>query len=270
MIQILKFLLIRNFRESYSTRWVVVGEWLIILVSLLTYWYTARAFAPALDPHLPLFQPDYFSFLLVGETMLFVPLVLFEGPSRMIRNAVNEKTLDIYSLSLSGPQAVYSLASLMLIPREAIKISVTLLIAALFFHFQVPYQRSLAIGLGIMTGIPAFLGLGLVAAAVLVRFGRGGTVMNYFSSIATILAGAYFPITVLPETVQKGAQIFSPFTVYLDSLRRLFAFGWADTIAIQSLLRLLAVGVVLLIAGYVLLGMSFRFRLKRGDPLLLL
>lgn len=75
----------------------------------------------------------------------------------------------------------------------------------------------------------AFMGLGVFAAAFIMRFKRGNPVTWLLATFSELLGGVYFPIDILPGWL-KPFSIFVPMSHALEGLRRslLAGAGWAD------------------------------------------
>ena len=71
-----------------------------------------------------------------------------------------------------------------------------------------------------MLGICALLGvaLGLFAAALQIAVQKGGAVAWFFGSMAWLLTGTLFPVSVLPGSLRKIGVIL-PLTAALDGMR---------------------------------------------------
>lgn len=238
---------------------------LAMFLSLLVYWYTAKAFGSCFGDNFTQ-KTDYFTYVVIGEVFLAIPHILFISVSRAVRTAIGDGSLEIYlSLPTSGFSTFLILASAQ-IPREICRHFIVLLIAVFAFHIHVsPFGFLQSIALQLLAW-PTFIGLGFIAAAVLIIFGRGAPAIGQFSNLLLILAGAYFPISVFPSAIGTISKLFSPFTQLLDATRSLLAggdFPWfvAAVLCVFSF--------VFLALGYVAFMWSLKILRRRGSPLLL-
>ena len=119
---------------------------------------------------------------------------MFVGVADSIRRCAVDRSLELMLTSKTGPRKILLLQMVALIPIEFIKALITLLIAVFIFSFKMPaFSFPKVICLQIIS-LPLFIGLGLIAASILLRFSRGETVIGQISNMGIIFAGLYFPI----------------------------------------------------------------------------
>jgi ABC-2 type transport system permease protein len=250
--------ILRELRDQYPSAWALAGELAAIWISLMVYWYTARAFGAAFS------TMNYFEYVLLGEVALFVPLVLFEGIARNIRRSASDGTLDALLVMPVRSQTPSVLFGMSLVPKELLRGILILALGAACFALELRPSRLALVLLLQLAAIPAFLGLGLMAAAFVVLFGRGDRVLSFVGMVAAICAGAYFPTSVLPEAVRSAGEVFSPFTALLGATRAVFSEGSPIT----GLGVLVFWDALALPLGYLLLGASFEVARRRGSTVL--
>ena len=256
-----------DFRDRYSSYWAAFGELVAVVMGLLIYSYTAKAFAPAFSPVLGTHTTDYFTYVLVGELVLLVPLQLVENMTKNLKQFVSQGTIDPLLMLPSRPQAAPVLLSLAAVPRESLRVAVTILLGLTLFSFSVsPSGLLLAFVLQLLA-LPVFLGIAMLACAVLVVFGRGYGLLAYAMTAAAVVAGAYFPTSVLPEALQNFGLI-SPFNALLEGTRLVLSSGAAISQIQATAWTMVKWGIVSLPIGYVALGMSLAYFRRRGEPLL--
>ena len=84
-----------------------------------------------------------------------------------------------------------------------------------------------------MCFVPFVWGLGLVAAAVIVTFRRGGGVIGFVMSILGLASGAFFPLALLPAWAQTIAEA-NPVAIVMEGTREALigGAGW-DGVGLQ-------------------------------------
>ncbi len=241
----------------------LVGECVASLSSLLFYWLTSRAIGPALS-----FSGDYFTFVVIGEATLLIPLTLWGGVTQSIRSGVSDGTLELFlTLPVPAPLlAAFQAAAH--VPREVFGLAVTWTVAAVVFGLSVSAWRIAELIALQLFAVPLFLGIGLMAGAALVRFGRGQAVLAHIGTFAAVLSGAYFPLSALPDPVRQWSLILSPFTWVMETARSVIAVGWTVETT-KAAAAWVGVGVLALALGWAALEWSFAHVRRRGDPLLL-
>jgi ABC-type multidrug transport system permease subunit len=231
-----------------------VADLFSTVVLLSIYWFTAKAFGDSLAT--PLFGIDgtYFEFILIGELTLALPQILCLQVARSLKAALIEGYLDQILISPRGSMAALSILALGALPYEALKVFLTAALAISFFQFQITIEEFLFFWALQVCFFPVFLGLGLIAAAIFLRLGRGIALLGQATVALEVLAGAYFPIAVLPERAQWISQSFSPFTFLLESCRQAMvdpnAVMWSGVLAKSLLLGIFCLGLGFLALKY--------------------
>ena len=273
MFALLKISILKEYRNKYTNQFSWIGQVLTELALLSVYWYTAKAFVPNLQ-FLDA-KTDYFSFLVVGETSLLLPSLLITGFARIFKSELQQGTLEpglLASVSLSSSWLIQALALLIV---ESLRIFVVLALAFGLFHFQAVSFSSLAMILSLqMLSLPFFAGIGMISAALMMNFGRGDRLLPMLTTAMTVLAGAYFPPSVLPEKLQTGLQNLSPMSVLLGTTRELLkndSSGLPSTEIWWHSSGFLAGGsVMFLLIGIVSLQLSVKRYRNHSQPLLFL
>lgn len=261
----LNFLIRKEVRDRYPNAYAWGGELAGMGASLAIYWFTARAFAPSMASGLAE-GTSYFDYLLIGETALFLPLCLFQGVARQLRQAAQLGTLDAMLAQPVAPWKIASLLGLAAAPLELARALLTLAVAWAFFGFKLGLPGLAAAFTLQLLAAPAFLGLGLIGSAALVRFGRGETALTYLGAGATVLAGAYFPVDVLPPALARLASgAASPFSILLRATRELLA-GAEPAVFFMAAGSLVLWGALALGLGIRLVGASFESSRRSARP----
>jgi ABC-2 type transport system permease protein len=106
--------------------------------------------------------------------------------------------------------------------------------------------------------------IGALVLALVLRFGQRAEVAAWaFSYLMLLLCGLYYPISVLPKSVQVLAQ-FIPLTYFLDYFRHFYGFPQAWP---HPLLYGFSQSVIYLFLSYGLVSLTLRSAYKRGTLL---
>jgi ABC-2 type transport system permease protein len=148
--------------------------------------------------------------------------------------------LEKTSTALRAEQLTGTLESLLMTPVRPWVIQIGL---AAYDLVYVPVRTGIFLGLlswllgvsFIWSGAPAALaillvfipfvwGLGMISAAVILTFKRGGGMVGLIASAISILSGAYFPLSLLPEWFQERAEA-NPVGIAFESTRQALLGG---------------------------------------------
>ena len=105
---------------------------------------------------------------------------------------------------------------------------------ALMFKIDLTNANLAGGALVLLAGSLSFIGIGVMASVMPLLFPERGEQMTHvFIALVLLVSGVYYPISVLPQALQKIA-IFSPATYVLDGVRKALLQGtptpqlWAD------------------------------------------
>jgi len=205
-----------NFRSPLS----YLVQLVLAVVSLSIYWFTSQALTGL---HVEWGGGDYFSYLVIGEIALILPLAICHSFILAIRVFAYEALLDELLLSPRSPLLNFSLFSLAILARAVLQVVLTILLAQIFFGFSFKWAQLGGFLILQSAAVPMFLALAWFAGSVFLKFGRGEGMLNHLLEILTVFAGAYFPLTVLPSAIRKALESLSPFARFLEAVRQVFA-----------------------------------------------
>lgn len=265
------FWAIRNFtlydlKNRYVYKWTLISDLLRMLLTLFVFYMMGKAFLPNQHKGYEFFDQSYFGYLIIGELALIFPALMFEGLVDRFRFFVQDGSFE-FMATLERPKSllVSSLAFIPLI-REFLHFIVYVLLAVFFFGFSVTFSQMGYFLLVILSSVPAFLGLGLLAAAVLLRFGRGDGLIGYISSLGAIFGGAYFPLELMPNLMVLIFKFVSPYNNVLVASRICFLRFPDLNLLLEYLVHLLIQGGLLLLLGVFLFEYLFEQKRKEGAP----
>ena len=245
-------------REQYPYWTTAASELFGVYLSLIIYWFTSKAFAPAFESSLGE-HAGYFQFVILGEVALQIPVLLLALLTRTLKKSLSEGTFEIFLTAPKPASYIFSILTLSHLPREFLRVSLTLLLAVLFFQFSLSPLFFLQFICLQIAAIPLFLSFGVLFGACYLLFGRGDAILGYSGIILMTFSGAYFPLTVLPERMQQLLHWLSPYKYFLDTQRLLITgnAGWHETL--QTIAALSISGVIL----FPLSLLAFHFAIKR-------
>jgi ABC-2 type transport system permease protein len=113
----------------------------------------------------------------------------------------------------------------------------------------------------VLAVLPLAWGLGLLGAAVILVLRRGVPSARLVVAVLAVVSGAYFPLTLLPDSVESIAEL-NPMARALDGIRSALLGGSTDLG--HELLRLLLPSVVLLIAGSIAFSLALARERRHG------
>lgn len=249
---------IREYRiwQSYRANQLM---WVVnVFVTTLLYFLMGRMVESKASSLLGPYGNNYMSFIVVGIMVnVFLYTNLADPYTRIARSYFNG-TMDLFLLS---PMSVYT-PLLGLMTKSILDDYPRLIFVGAFgvfcFGAVFRFNQVLWVFLFSLLVLAAAFGIGMISASsfYLLNIKRGTEPVRFIVQqlMATLLAGTYYPITVLPKWLQWVACLI-PHTYAFDALRRLLDPKAAMGVAVLPLQRvlpwppLLTDGVVLLIMG---------------------
>jgi ABC-type polysaccharide/polyol phosphate export permease len=224
VLNLLTHLFKLNNRNEYISFYSVLLELVAIILSLGIYHFTSLAFESSVDSSLAIYGVNYFEFIVMGEIVLALPLFFLEGAYRKVRQSLMDGVWDTLNyLDINRLKSILFLIFTAM-PKEVIRIIVTLSFSYLFFDFNLSFYFIAIILFYVVLTLPIFFALGLVFCSILLKTGRGQAAIGYFLTLMSIGAGGFFPLSVLPEKFVHFLHFF-PYTLVLEEARLYLAKG---------------------------------------------
>ena len=243
--------------SSYRTR--LFTTVFSTLVTLTIFYYVSRL-VNAKEVGTP---DQYYAFAVIGIVVFAILTSTLTLPVATLRSELLAGTFERMVVSPFGP--VRSIASLMLFPVALAftTSTITLLYAAVAFGLELRGPEAIA-------GIPvaalcalSFAPFGLLMAAAVVVFKQTNAGATFIITAVTLLAGVYFPVTLLPEWIRWASEV-QPFTPSVDLLRNVVVGTPLPDPAWQELLKILIFPAVMFPGALIALQTAVRHSRRRG------
>jgi ABC-2 type transport system permease protein len=246
--------------KSYRMR--LITTFLATLFSLSLFYFVSRLVnvSEFRDPD------DYYAYVVVGLAIVAILTSTMSTPPSAIRQELVAGTFERLLLTPLG--AVLGVVSMLVFPLLFAlgQAAVILAIAAAVFDMSLRWSTiALAVPVALL-GALAFMPFGILMAAMTIAFKQAIAGTGLVIGIISIVAGLYFPIALLPDSIEWTSQI-QPFTPSVGLLRNLIVGTPLDDPAWIALLKLMGFAVVLLPASAWVLSRAIRRGQRRGTIL---
>jgi len=242
---------------SYRTRWV--SMLVSTAVSLTLFYYVSR-----LVNSRAVGSPDeYYAFVVVGLIIFGVLTSTLATPVATLRSEIQAGTFERMVVSPFGP--VRAITALMLFPMAmALAVGVlSLVFAGLAFGLDLRWDTAiLAVPVAALAAL-AFAPFGIAMTAAVVLFKQTNAGATLIITAMTLLAGIYFPVSLLPEWIQWASEV-QPFTPAVDLLRNLLVGTPIEGSAAAAVAKLVGFAAVTLPLSLLLLGRAVRRSRRQG------
>jgi ABC-2 type transport system permease protein len=219
----------RDLMVALSYRSAFLGDVLGLATQAVMFWFIGKMVDPTTLPTYGGSRASYMEFVAIGMVLSLVIALLLQRVATAVRQ---EQLIGTLESLLATPTATATVQvgsaayDLLYVPIRA---AIFLLVIALGFglHFDVGgVLPALAV---IAAFVPFVWGLGLLSAAAMLTFRRGGGGVLIGATVLGLLSGAYFPLTLLPGWLATVASV-NPVAIAIDGVRQalLSGDGWAS------------------------------------------
>jgi ABC-2 type transport system permease protein len=214
----------RDLLTMLSYRAAFVGDLVAIAVQAVMFGFVAELVDPSALPTYNGVQTGYFEFVMVGVVIVTVSGLLLQKVSTAIRQEQMMGTLEALLVTPTSPTTVQVGSAGFDVLFLPVRMAALLLAVALTLGLDFEPSGVLPSLVLLMCFVPFVWGLGLVAAAVIVTFRRGGGVIGIAMGILGLASGAIFPLSLLPGWIQTIAEA-NPFAIVMEGTREALIGG---------------------------------------------
>ncbi len=242
---------------TYRTRTLV--SLLSVLVAVVPVYFVAGALQPLAAKAIASESTEYFTYLIVGSVASFVVAEAVSAIPSLINSYITSGTLEqllttpIRWPSLIGGLSVYGFAWV------ALRALVLLLTAGVWAPSSLAWPRMLEFTVIMALLGLAYLGVGMVAGALVLSVRSSLFIPQAAGTISALLGTVYFPVGVLPPAFAPFAG-FVPTTPALRAARQILLRDQSLSVVAPDLLQLAAWAV----AGAVIGGTCFHLALQHA------
>lgn len=245
-------------QRSYALPFVFDLVWGV--VDLFVWYFVSRIVGPESAVDLQ-GAPTYFAFALAGVIGSLVVSTATSDIAWRVREDQVTGTLETIVTQPVRPWELAAGTAAFPFAYGIVRVALYLVLAVAFLDFGAADVDWLGVVVILGLSGTAFIGLGVLAAAIAVVLKRGAGIVGAVVFAMTFVSGAMFPISVLPgwlQAIGKAMPTRPAFEGLRDAL--FLGGGWgADAAALAG------VTVVLVPAGVLLLGLALRIARRRGS-----
>jgi ABC-2 type transport system permease protein len=254
LIQLWAFLR-RDWRLARSLPLTLVWQLLTVVFGAPTLYYLGRLVQPSASPHLAPYGGDYFAFAIPGIACSGFFAAMMGAWASGMRSEYLAGTLDAVFQTPASVLVLSAGASLWSTCVAAAQAALYLAVGTIVFHVSFPQANGLSLLLIFALTALVFAPLGMAAAALSLVFRSGDPLTGVLAGMSALLAGIFYPTTVLPPALQRAAQ-WLPLTHSLQATRLALLKGASAGALGEELTMLALFAVVVLPCGIVSLYLA--------------
>jgi ABC-2 type transport system permease protein len=208
----------RDFLCDVSYRFAFIFNVAGIFFSVITFFYISKLFSHSVNPYLNEYGGQYFPFVLIGIAFSGYLSAGLRSFSDALRNEQVMGTLEMILLTPTRLSTMLISQTLWKFLQATMNIFLYLIIGILFLQVNLEMKGMFAAFIILILTVTSSGSLGIIAAAFIMIFKKGDPITWLFITASSLLGGVFYPITVLPEFLQKLAVLL-PITHSLKGLR---------------------------------------------------
>lgn len=235
----------RDLLTSWSYRAAFVSDVLGLAFQIIMFYFLGQLVDPATLPQYGGRPTTYLEFAAVGIVLGAFMALGMSKTSTALRQEQLAGTLESLLMTPVRPWVIQlGLASydLLYVPlRTGLFLGVLALVLDVSFNWSgIPAALVL-----LLVFIPFVWGLGMIGAAAILTFKRGGGLVGIVATAISITSGAYFPLTLFPDWLRRIAEA-NPVGLAFEGTRQALLGGarLGDVIVDAGIIALWAVGAL--------------------------
>jgi len=252
----------RDFRIMLTYRVGALAGLFGIIVQVAALSFLGKLVEPSQMPVFDGTRSTYVEFVAIGLCLNMTVLLLLHELSRALRTEQLTGTLEsllVTPTRVGTMQFGSTLFNLLYVP---LRLCLFLAVIAIVFGLDLHAGGILPATVLMLAFLPFLWGIGLIAAAAVLRFRRGSGAIGTGVAIVGIGSGVFFPLAVLPAWLAH-LDAYNPLAIVLTSLRDALIgdAGWGALTT--PMLELLPLALASVVTGIFV----FRFFLVREQRL---
>ena len=248
----------RDMIETLSFKTQILMDAVSIFAKCLVFFYLSKLIGPqALFKHLHL-STDYFGYVLAGIALTGFQASALESFAKAIYREQGAGTLEAILISPTSLETVIFSNMLWTSVFVFLRMLFYFALGIFFFQLKMPNMNPASLAITFVLGLSALSGLGMISGGLILLLKRADPLGRALNGLSQLLAGVYFPVSLLPGWLQGWAS-FLPLTHLLRAVRRAL-FEGADIVSLsQEFTALLAFTLFFLPLGI----LFFRYSIAR-------
>ena len=193
-------------------------------------------------------DPALYSIL--GGAIMIATMIILENTGGYIRE---EQLIGTFELHYLTPNSTLQIWFFHILPIATIMIgifSITITPILLFKGNLLSFSEWLIAATVIFLSLMPLAGIGLVIAALTVRFKEVWAIVNVINSGITLLSGFYYPLEIFPEMVQTIALLV-PSSTAVKILRTIIQHRYTSLNFGPQIILFLVLSMIYLSSGYI-------------------
>jgi len=235
----------RDFAIESGYKFAFVFELFTSVFPVLSFYFIGKLVNSTNNVSLSKYGGQYFPFAIVGVAFTQYFMLALQTFASTIRRSQWEGCLEAMLSTHTQAEIIIILSSLYSFLIKTIHVAIVFAFGGLILDVDYGDVNILSVIATLVLTILTFSALGIFSAAIITILKKGDPIEWIFGSLCSLLGGALFPITIMPNWMQKIAA-FLPITYSLDAMRLAVIKGYSIPMLWKQLLILGIMAITLL------------------------
>jgi ABC-2 type transport system permease protein len=253
----------RDIIEDTSYKLSFFMQFVSIFISTSMFYFFSRLLGDAGTSYLKPYGGNYFSFVLIGIAFYSYLSVSMKSLSDTIREGQMLGTLEALLVTQTEIPTIIISSSLYSFIWATFKVAVYLLLGVYAFGVDLGNANLIGAAIVLILTIISFGSLGIISASFIMVLKRGDPVNWIFSSVSGLLGGLYYPVSVLPDWLQRFSYLL-PVTYALEGMRMAVLKGYSVSELLPNILALTLFSIIMLPLSILVFKYAVRKAKKDG------
>lgn len=247
----------RDFISETSYKFSFVMQLVGIFISTLTFFFISKLLGDVGVRYLKPYGGNYFSFVLIGVAFYSYLGVSMRSLSESIREGQMLGTLEALLVTQTEIPTIIISSSLYSFVWASFRVGVYLLLGVFVFGVSMNNANLVGALLILILTIISFSSLGIISASFIMILKRGDPISWIFTNISGLLGGLYYPISILPNWLQKFSYLL-PVTYSLEGMRLALLKGCSLGELMPNIVALVIFSIIMLPLSILIFGYAVR------------
>ncbi len=249
----------RDFQLFMSYRLRFASQVFSTFFGVVLFYYVSRLVSVRQFPS----HDAYFAFVVIGLAVMELLTAALHTVPTNLRSELVAGTFERMVVSPFGPLGGIVALSLFPMALASVMGTITLAFAALLFTLPLQWETLPLAVPALLLGMLAFLPLALLLGSAVLIVKQAGNVATFVISGLALTAGAFFPVSVLPSTLQWISKV-QPLTPALELARHELVGAPISGSALQAAGKLAAFALVGLPISVIAISRGIKVCQRRG------
>ena len=208
----------KDFLFEFTYKITFFGQFLGIFLTAISFFFISETFFGLESSHLESFNNNYFLFATIGIAIIDIVITIMRSLTLSLRESQSLGFVEILFISNISPVYIFFCSAIYPFFKGVLKFLFYLFLLQIIGNHAFTLSSVCITFLLFIVMIIPFLALSFLALSFVLYFKQADPVNFFINMVVSIFSGIIYPVSVLPDFMQKISNII-PLTHQLNSIR---------------------------------------------------